>query len=102
MTSLEPDAILPEPPKLIGTMKPASLEMRDFIAESIKAVKRRNEKILVIVGAGISRGRDVAEAIRLGADGAGASRAICESPNPEKLLREIAEAMRKAWNSKQS
>ena len=100
VASLGPDAVLPEPPKLIGTMKPVSLEMREFVAESIKAVKRRNEKILVIVGAGISRGRDVAEAIRLGADGAGASRAICESSNPEKLLREIAEAMREAWGSR--
>ena len=100
MTSLEPDAILPEPPKLIGTMKPVSLEMKDFIVESIKAVKERNEKILVIVGAGISCARDVAEALKLGADGTGASRAICESSNPEKLLREIAEAMREAWSSR--
>jgi len=100
LASLEPDAILPEPPRLIGTKKPVSVEMKQFVIDSVKAVKSRSRKILLLVGAGISRGSDVAEAIRLGADGAGASRAICESSNPEELLREIAEAMRKAWDSR--
>ena len=86
--------------RLIGTKKPVSVEMKQFVIDSVKAVKSRSRKILLLVGAGISHGDDVAEAIRLGADGAGASRAICESNNPEKLLKEIAEAMREAWDSR--
>lgn len=100
LANLNPDAVLSEPPKLIGTKKPVSKEMKSFIIESVKAVKEINKRIPVIVGAGISCGEDAAEALRLGADGSGASRAICESEDPEKFLKDVAEAMEKAWEER--
>ena len=97
LATLNPDAILSEPPKLIGTKRPVSKEMKQFIIDSVKAVKEVNRDILVIVGAGISCGEDAAEPLRLGADGSGASRAICESSDPERFLADVARAMERAW-----
>ena len=97
LAQLQPEAILSEPPELIGTLKSVVKEMRSFVAESVEAVKKVNERVLVIVGAGVSSGEDAAQILKLGADGTGAARAICESRDPEKLLSEIAEAMEKEW-----
>lgn len=97
LAQLQPDAILSEPPELIGTLKSVAREMQNFVVESVEAVKKVNEKVLAIVGAGVSSGEDAAKILKLGADGTGASRAICESRDPEKLLSEIASAMEKEW-----
>ncbi|MCD6592883.1 triosephosphate isomerase [Candidatus Bathyarchaeota archaeon] len=97
LAKLKPDAILSELPSLIGSMRSISKEMKEFAIESIKLVKEVDEKVLVLLGAGITCGEDVAEVIRLGADGSGASRAICESKDPKTLLEDISEKMEEAW-----
>jgi triosephosphate isomerase len=99
IAKLRPDAVIVEPPHLIGTLKSVGRE-REFVIRSIKVVKDIDPKIALICGAGISSGKDVMELIRLGVDGTGASRSICESKEPYKLLIEITRAMEDEWQSK--
>jgi triosephosphate isomerase len=70
---------------------------RDFVLQSIKNVRNINSNIIVICGAGVSSGKDVAELIKLGVDGTGASRAICQAQDPQGLLKEMVKALEHTW-----
>ena len=96
VATLGPDAIISEPPSRIGTLRSVGKDSQ-YVAESIRMVKEVNPAIAVICGAGVSSGEDVAELIRLGVDGTGATRAICEAKNPFDLLKEMVEAVEREW-----
>ena len=96
IATLGPDVVLSEPPSRIGTLKSVGRD-KDFVTQSIKKVKNINPKIIVVCGAGVSSGRDVVEFARLGVDGTGASRAICEAKKPLRLLREMVQALEYEW-----
>jgi len=96
IATLGPDVILSEPPSRIGTLTSVGKD-KDFVIQSIKNVKEINPKIIVICGAGVSSGRDVAELLRLGVKGTGASRAICEAKNPRIILSEMVNALEYEW-----
>ncbi|MCP8305227.1 MAG: triose-phosphate isomerase [archaeon] len=91
-----PDVILSEPPSRIGTLKSVGKD-KEFVIQSMKNVKKINPKIIIISGAGVSSGRDVAELVRLGVEGTGASRAICEAKEPRSILKEMVDALEDEW-----
>ncbi|MCP8312281.1 MAG: triose-phosphate isomerase [Candidatus Methylarchaceae archaeon HK02M1] len=91
-----PDVILSEPPSRIGTLKSVG-EDREFVIRSIKNVKSIDPEIIVISGAGVSSGRDVTELVRLGVEGTGASRVICEAKEPRSILTEMVKALEDEW-----
>ncbi len=93
---LGPDVIVSEPPRLIGTLKSVGRD-KAFVIQSIKMVKSINPKIIIVCGAGVSSGGDVAELVRLGVEGTGASRAIFEAKEPRSLLTEMIEALKSEW-----
>lgn len=96
IATLKPDIIVSEPPSRIGTLRSIS-EDSDFVVRSVKMVKEIDSSILVICGAGVSSGNDVAELVRLGVDGTGASRGIDESKDPRKVLAEMIKALESGW-----
>jgi len=94
--SLKPDMIAVEPPELIGTGIPVSKAKPEVVRGTVELVKRINPKVVILCGAGISRGEDVTAALRLGTEGVLVASGIVKAKNPSKALLEFAEAITKA------
>jgi triosephosphate isomerase (TIM) len=84
-----PDFIAIEPPELIGGKVSVSTANPGIISNTVDAVKRVNENILVLCGAGVHCGKDVAKAIELGAAGVLVASAIVKSPTPDKVILDL-------------
>ncbi|MEM1895755.1 MAG: triose-phosphate isomerase, partial [Nanopusillaceae archaeon] len=59
---LDPDYIAIEPPELIGTGISVSKAKPEIIINSVKSIREINNKVKILVGAGISNGEDVKKA----------------------------------------
>jgi triosephosphate isomerase len=94
VASLKPDVIAVEPPELIGTGIPVSKAQPKVVAGTVKLVRRVNEKVTILCGAGISRGEDVKAALKLGTQGVLVASGIVKAKDPYTIMREFAEAMK--------
>ena len=94
VASLKPDIIAIEPPELIGTGIPVSKAKPGVITDTISLVREINEKVVILCGAGISRGEDVKAALKLGTQGVLVASGIVKAKDPYNVLREFAEATR--------
>ncbi len=96
VAALGPDMIAVEPPELIGTGIPVSKAKPEVITGAIELVERINPDVLVLCGAGLTMGADVAAALRLGTKGILVASGVVKAKYPHKVLLEFAEAMTKA------
>lgn len=64
-----PEIIAVEPPELVGTGIAVSKAKPEVVSNSVEVVKKVNEEITVLCGAGISSEADVAAALELGTEG---------------------------------
>lgn len=87
---LDPDVILCEPTELIGTGQTSDPE---YVQQTNAAIKEINPDILVMQAAGISTPEDVADIIKLGADGTGCTSGITEATDSKAMLIEMIEAL---------
>ncbi len=87
---LAPDYVAVEPPELIGTGISVSKAKPEIITGSVNLIRRVNEKVTILTGAGISRGEDVEAAIKLGTSGVLVASAIVKSENPYHVIRDMA------------
>jgi triosephosphate isomerase len=94
VASLKPDIIAIEPPELIGTGIPVSKAKPEVITNTIRLVREINERVVILCGAGITRGEDVKSALRLGTQGVLVASGIVKAKDPYMVLREFAEATR--------
>jgi len=94
VATLKPEIIAIEPPELIGTGTPVSKAKPEVITDTIKLVREINKKVIILCGAGISRGEDVKAALRLGTQGVLVASGIVKAKDPYTILREFAEAIR--------
>ncbi|MBI2449120.1 triosephosphate isomerase [Candidatus Pacearchaeota archaeon] len=85
---LSPDVIAYEEPKLIAGRIPIT-SLTGKIRKFIQSVRKRNSKIKVLCGAGISKPQDLEVALREGYDGVLISSAIVQAKNPALLIREF-------------
>jgi len=85
---LKPNAILIEPPELIGSGRAVSKEKPEVITRAVNEIKKV-EGVYLIAGAGITTGEDVYKAIELGADGIGVASAVMKSSTPEKIVEDF-------------
>ncbi|MGC8895404.1 MAG: triose-phosphate isomerase [Candidatus Bathyarchaeia archaeon] len=90
--TLKPDIIAIEPPELIGTGIPVSKAKPEVVTNTIKRVREVNPEVVILCGAGISRGEDVAVALKLGTQGVLVASGIVKAKDPYNILREFAEA----------
>jgi triosephosphate isomerase len=84
-----------EPPELIGTGIPVSKAKPEVVSGTVELVKRVNPKVVVLCGAGITAGEDVAAALRLGAEGVLVASGIVKAKDQYNVLRQFAEAITK-------
>jgi triosephosphate isomerase len=92
VATLKPDVIAIEPPELIGTGIPVSKAQPEVITGTIKLVRKVNPDVVILCGAGISHGEDVAAALRLGTQGVLVASGIVKAKDPYAVMREFAEA----------
>ncbi|WP_347301563.1 triose-phosphate isomerase [Dolosigranulum savutiense] len=93
IATLNPDIILCEPTKLIGTGQTSNDE---YIRETNEAIKQINPDILVMQAAGISNADDVYKVISLGADGTGCTSGITEADNPKEMFESMIYSVKSA------
>ena len=94
VATLKPDILAIEPPELIGTGIPVSKAKPEVVTDTIKLVRKVNPKVTILCGAGISRGEDVAAALKLGVQGVLVASGIVKAKDPYTVLREFAQAAR--------
>lgn len=92
VATLKPDMIAVEPPELIGTGIPVSKAKPEVITDTVRLVREVNPKVTILCGAGISRGEDVAAALKLGTQGVLVASAIVKAKDPYVIMREFADA----------
>ena len=94
--ALKPDIISLEPPELIGTGIPVSQSKPDAVTEMVALVKHVNPCVVTLCGAGITKGDDVAAALKLGTKGVLVASGIVKAKDPYKVLMDFSEAITKA------
>ena len=90
LAHLNPDVMICELTSLIGTGHVADI---DYMRNSTVAVKRVSPTTLVIQAAGIHSGKNVYDAIMLGADGSGGTSGIVNALDPMGMVGEMMEAL---------
>jgi triosephosphate isomerase len=95
VASLKPDIIAIEPPELIGSGIPVSKAKPEVVTGTVKLVREVNKDVVILCGAGISRGEDVAAALKLGTQGVLVASGIVKAKDPYTLLCEFAEAVKR-------
>jgi len=96
VAALKPNMVAVEPPELIGTGISVSKAKPEVVSGTVDLVKRVNPKVVVLCGAGITVGEDVAAALRLGTEGVLVASGIVKAKDQYKALLEFAEAITKA------
>lgn len=94
--SLKPNMIAVEPPELIGTGIPVSKAKPEVVTGTVELVKCINPNVVILCGAGITNGEDVAAALRLGTEGVLVASGVVKAKDPYKVLLEFAEAITNA------
>jgi len=91
VAELKPDMIAVEPPELIGTGIPVAKAKPEVVTGAVRVVKRINPDVVVLCGAGLTKGEDVAAALRLGTEGVLVASGIVKAKDPYKVLLDFAE-----------
>ncbi len=84
-----PDFIAIEPPELIGGKVSVATAKPEVIEQTVDEVKKVDENIIVLCGAGVNSEKDVRKAIELGAAGVLVASAVVKSGNPRKAIEEL-------------
>ena len=93
VAALKPEMLAVEPPELIGTGIPVSKAKPEVVSGTVKLVKEINSEVVVLCGAGITRGEDVAAALRLDTEGVLVASGVVKAKDPYKMLMEFADAV---------
>jgi len=91
----EPDMVAIEPPELIGTGRAVSKENPEIVTDSVKKIRRVNQVVAILCGAGISTGEDVYAALKLGTTGILVASGVVKAPKPEEVMADFCEAASK-------
>jgi len=95
VASLKPNMVAVEPPELIGTGIPVSKAKPEVVTKTVALIKQIDPSVVVLCGAGITAGKDVAAALRLGTEGVLVASGVVKARDPYKVLLEFAEATTK-------
>ncbi len=100
VVELEPDMFAFEPPELIGTGRSVSSEKPESLKRAMDIAKRLKPDIIALCGAGVSCGKDVRDAIRLGAEGVLVG-SVVRRPDFEAVLTDMAKSALAAWRERE-
>lgn len=89
----QPDFIAVEPPELIGGKVSVSSARPEVISEAVEKVKRIDDNVKVLCGAGVHTREDVRKALKLGSTGVLLASGVVKSDDPEGELKDLASAL---------
>jgi triosephosphate isomerase len=95
-----PDVLVVESPAQIGGASRTADDNRAIIAIS-KRIHAIAPETKILHAAGIKNAEDVYHIIAAGSDGSGSSSAIALAEDPCKMLHDMVEAVRRAWDTRQ-
>jgi triosephosphate isomerase len=95
LAAFAPDFIAVEPPELIGGNVSVSTAQPELVTSSVVAVKKINNKIEIITGAGVKSASDVLKAIELGTVGVFVASGIIKAKDQKAALLDLASGMKK-------
>ena len=90
IAALSPQYVAVEPPELIGGDISVTSVDPGIVSGSVEAVELVNKEVMVLCGAGVKNGKDVAKAIQLGAKGVLLASGVVKAENKEQVLRDLA------------
>ena len=93
--SVHPDAVAVEPPELIGSGISVSQAQPEIISGTVDLIRKVNKDVVILCGAGIGTGDDVAAAIKLGAQGVLLASAVAKAKKPEDVLADLVGPIKK-------
>ena len=94
-TTLGPDAILFEPPQLIGTVGDAP---RNWIPQANQAIRQMRRDVLTMHAGGVSSPQIARSIMAAGADGTGSTSGILTAADPHAAARLFVAAARAGWD----
>lgn len=94
VASLGPDMIAVEPPELIGSGVAVSKAKPEIITETVSKIRRINNDVTILCGAGITSGEDVKEALRLGTQGVLVASGVVKAKDQAAAIEDLARACR--------
>ena len=94
VASLAPDMIAIEPPELIGSGVAVSKAKPEVVTDTVSRIRKINNKVVILCGAGITSGEDVREALRLGTQGVLVASGIVRAKNQLAAIEDLAGACR--------
>ena len=93
IAAFSPNFIAIEPPELIGGDISVTSADPEIVSKSVEAVKKINNNVKVLCGAGVKNGHDVSKAITLGADGVLLASGVVKATDKEKVLFNLASGL---------
>jgi triosephosphate isomerase len=93
LAKLRPTAIAIEPPELIGGDVSVTSADPGIVSRAVKAVHRTAPATLVLCGAGVKSGADVAAARRLGAYGVLVASGVVKAKDPGKAAKDLVSGL---------
>jgi len=94
-----PDMIAIEPPELIGSGISVSKARPELITESLGQIRKVNQRVRFLCGAGVTTSEDVSKALELGSQGVLIASSVVKSKNPQAALEGMAGVMISARES---
>jgi triosephosphate isomerase len=95
LAACSPDFIAVEPPELIGTGVPVSKAKPEIVSGSVEAIRKVNDRIRVLCGAGITTGEDVSRAVELGAVGVLVASGVVRAKDQRAAVTELVRVLQK-------
>jgi len=93
VAAFRPEVVAIEPPELIGTGIPVSKARPEVVKNTVELVRKVNSSVTILCGAGITKGEDVAAALRLGTEGVLIASGVVRAKDQYAALLDIVEAM---------
>jgi triosephosphate isomerase len=93
LARLRPTAIAIEPPELIGGDVSVTSADPKVVSGAVKAVHKVAPDVLVLCGAGVKSGSDVAAARKLGAYGVLVASGVVKAKDPAKAAKDLASGL---------
>lgn len=93
IAAFSPNFIAVEPPELIGGDISVTTADPGIVNSSVEVVKKIDNNVKTLCGAGVKNGKDVSKAIELGADGVLLASGIVKTEDKESVIRDLASGL---------
>ncbi len=91
----KPDMIAIEPPELIGSGRAVSKERPEIVSDAVRKIRAVNHEVGILCGAGVTTGKDVYAALKLGAQGVLVASGVVKAARPEDVMVDFCKGVRK-------